>query len=347
MGDESDPDKSLRGLERERATESGDAVEGASIWRRLSDAFCRCGLHELGTVRSPRLSFEVRPSGSPDVCLAQAVGAIDADSCETIHDFFEGVLGRGGRWVVMDLARLKYINCTGLGSTVRYADTLRQQGGALIFINIPSKVQIVFEMLGLMAFFEQADSLEDALERINAALVEVDRPRLPDRHPPFLDPNEAIQEWEYFVLEGPGGEQRRSVLLRAGLWEHAPCAERPWRLTVSLPVMSPTPPALLPTPQEESAIEEFESELLTRLRRTNGARVVCRETEPESITWTFYAVENRGAWRSVVQSLPDDSPRLDRLHFESEQDPQWTGFYDLLHAGLPLERLLSEPGAAD
>ncbi|RME03927.1 MAG: STAS domain-containing protein [Planctomycetota bacterium] len=95
--------------------------------------------------------------------LAQLSGAIDGNTIQSFQKALDDIQQKGVSKLILDFSQVKYVNSTGLGSLVKYADTFKQAGGGIALMKVPAKVKIVIEMLGLNAFFEMCANLEDAI----------------------------------------------------------------------------------------------------------------------------------------------------------------------------------------
>jgi anti-sigma B factor antagonist len=101
--------------------------------------------------------------------LAEMTGAIDGNTVPSFQSTLEEIKTRGIRRLVLDMSKIKYVNSTGLGSLVKYADSFKSSGGGMALIKVPAKVKIVIEMLGLNAFFDICTDLNAALEALKNA----------------------------------------------------------------------------------------------------------------------------------------------------------------------------------
>jgi anti-anti-sigma factor len=101
--------------------------------------------------------------------LAEMTGAIDGNTVPNFQQTLEEIKTKGIRRLVLDMSKIKYVNSTGLGSLVKYADTFKQSGGGMALIKVPAKVKIVIEMLGLNAFFDICPDLDAALAALAQA----------------------------------------------------------------------------------------------------------------------------------------------------------------------------------
>lgn len=101
--------------------------------------------------------------------LAEMTGAIDGNTVPSFQATLEEIKTKGIRRLVLDMSKIKYVNSTGLGSLVKYADTFKSTGGGMALIKVPAKVKIVIEMLGLNAFFDICADLDAALKALESA----------------------------------------------------------------------------------------------------------------------------------------------------------------------------------
>lgn len=101
------------------------------------------------------LEWQLKPiEGDDSAMLAELSGAIDGNTVPSFQQMLEEIKSRGVRKLILDMSKIKYVNSTGLGSLVKYADTFKGSGGGMALIKVPAKVKIVIEMLGLNAFFD-------------------------------------------------------------------------------------------------------------------------------------------------------------------------------------------------
>lgn len=115
----------------------------------------------------PGLEIVLKPIESEaDAALAEMSGAIDGNTVASFQQTLEEIKTKGIRRLVLDMSKIKYVNSTGLGSLVKYADAFKSSGGGMALIKVPAKVKIVIEMLGLNAFFDICQDLQQALQAL-------------------------------------------------------------------------------------------------------------------------------------------------------------------------------------
>ena len=130
----------------------------------------REGVRVGGEVVMPGLESKLLPvDGDDSARVAELSGAIDGNTVPDFQQMLERVKTEGVRRLILDMSKIKYVNSTGLGSLVKYADSFKNSGGGMALIKVPAKVKIVIEMLGLNAFFDICPDLDAALAALAAA----------------------------------------------------------------------------------------------------------------------------------------------------------------------------------
>jgi len=115
-------------------------------------------------------------------------GAIDASTVITFQTELDKLKKDGVRRFLLDMAGIRYVNSTGLGSLVKLADGLENEGGMIALMKIHPKVKVVFDMLGLNAFFKIFKTDEEALDFLKESSSETALEPEPDLEaPPEVD----------------------------------------------------------------------------------------------------------------------------------------------------------------
>jgi anti-anti-sigma factor len=171
---------------------------------------------------------------APGIEFAELSGAIDASTVHIFQNQLEDARKRGVTRLVMDIAKIKYVNSTGLGSLVKYADTFKAGGGGIVLLRVPAKVKIVIEMLGLHEFFEMCKTEQEALQAMNVAAASAP-PKAAPAPPP--KPTPVPRPSSGRIAAAPG---RRSA---------------PPRPSGPRPRVKPVPKEVEPEPMEVEEIE--------------------------------------------------------------------------------------------
>lgn len=115
---------------------------------------------------------ETLPGGST-VNIGYVSGAIDSTTNEIFEGEMKKILDEGAGNLVLVLKDVKYINSTGMGALIKFADSFRAIGGDIQLVAVPRKVEALFEMLGLLSLFKTFPTEEDALADLSDSEAEV------------------------------------------------------------------------------------------------------------------------------------------------------------------------------
>jgi anti-anti-sigma factor len=91
-------------------------------------------------------------------------GSIDAKTVMSFQNQLNAVKNRGVSRFILDMEQVKYVNSTGLGYLINLADSVQPHGGGITLVKVQPKVKVVFDMLGLNAFFRIFNSRKEAIE---------------------------------------------------------------------------------------------------------------------------------------------------------------------------------------
>ncbi len=86
-----------------------------------------------------------------------------------LHDTLSNLKEKGKLNVVIDLARVKFMNSSGLGMLISAMTTMRNAGGDVRLANPASKIRSLLVVTKLVTVFEHFDSVEEATESFKAS----------------------------------------------------------------------------------------------------------------------------------------------------------------------------------
>lgn len=69
-----------------------------------------------------------------------------------------------GKYIILDLRNLTFIDSSGLGSVLSCLKALNQKGGDLKICNVTKSVRIIFEMVRMHQIIDTYDSREEAVQ---------------------------------------------------------------------------------------------------------------------------------------------------------------------------------------
>ncbi len=103
-----------------------------------------------------------------DVMVLEPKGKIMGGPDATLlHDQLHEFIDQNKKKVVIDLAKVDWMNSTGLGILISGLTTLRNNGGELKLANVTEKIQSLLTITKLITVFECFDSVEDAVASFN------------------------------------------------------------------------------------------------------------------------------------------------------------------------------------
>jgi len=80
-----------------------------------------------------------------------------------LHDKLHEIIEKGMKNVVIDLARVDWMNSTGLGILISSYTTLRNNQGELKLANVTDKIQSLLTITKLVSVFDAYDSVDEAV----------------------------------------------------------------------------------------------------------------------------------------------------------------------------------------
>ncbi len=114
---------------------------------------------ETETEKGAGLRLKIAPvEGIAKALRLSLSGGSDRSSNKQLQETVDGLVETGTTKLLLDCERLEYLNSTALGYLINLVDRLERLQGALAFLRVPSKVRMVFELLGLRDFFPGFDS---------------------------------------------------------------------------------------------------------------------------------------------------------------------------------------------
>jgi anti-sigma B factor antagonist len=80
-----------------------------------------------------------------------------------LHDKLHELIEKGQKKVIIDLAKVEWMNSTGLGILISSLTTLRNSQGELKLANVTQKIQSLLTITKLVTVFEAFDSVDEAI----------------------------------------------------------------------------------------------------------------------------------------------------------------------------------------
>lgn len=111
-------------------------------------------------------------------------GSIDTKTVISFQEKLKKVHKEGNHNFVLELSELHYINSTGVSTLVNVSDSLEKVSGKILIVNPHPKAKMVFDVLGLNAFFQTFSTIPEAFKAISKPAKKLDvlkasSPKLP------------------------------------------------------------------------------------------------------------------------------------------------------------------------
>lgn len=99
-------------------------------------------------------------------CVVEVEGQVDLYSAPELKAHTSRVIDQGASCVIVDLARVTFMDSTGLGVLVGLLKRLRAARAELLLVVTDYDVERLFQLTGLDGSFEIYRSRDDALEQL-------------------------------------------------------------------------------------------------------------------------------------------------------------------------------------
>jgi anti-sigma B factor antagonist len=106
--------------------------------------------------------MSVREDG--EITIIELSGEVDAQRSPEIKSKIRSLIGEGKAKLVVDLAKVKYMDSSGLGVLVSGLKAARKENGDLKLSTLQAEVQNIFELTQLNKVFEIFENQADAIK---------------------------------------------------------------------------------------------------------------------------------------------------------------------------------------
>ena len=103
------------------------------------------------------------------VTILNIIGRLTIDeAAQHLKNEIEEVISRGGLHVIVNLAKVPYIDSGGLGQLVASYGSVKRAGGAMKLLNVNSRNHDLLSITRLVTVFESFDSEAEAIRSFDA-----------------------------------------------------------------------------------------------------------------------------------------------------------------------------------
>jgi len=107
------------------------------------------------------INIMITPCSAERTVVLRPVGVIDSATSNTLEAQIAELLKRDTIRIVVDMADVEFISSSGIGVFLGSVSDLRSRGGDLLFMNVPSHVNDVFDIVNLKAYFRVISGLHE------------------------------------------------------------------------------------------------------------------------------------------------------------------------------------------
>ena len=107
------------------------------------------------------MAVKTEQKGNLTVCHVE--GEIDINTAPDIKKMFDKLITKKEPKIVINLAKVTYVDSSGLATLVEILKNMRSYGGKMKLSNMSPKIKSLFEITKLEKLFDIASSVEEAI----------------------------------------------------------------------------------------------------------------------------------------------------------------------------------------
>jgi anti-sigma B factor antagonist len=109
--------------------------------------------------------LDVNERQAGDVTILDMNGAVRiGEGSIALRDSIRGLADQGKKKVLLNLAKVNYIDSSGIGELIANYTTISRQGGQLKLLNLTEKIQNLLVITKLLTVFDAYDNEAEALK---------------------------------------------------------------------------------------------------------------------------------------------------------------------------------------
>ncbi|MFC1852465.1 STAS domain-containing protein [candidate division CSSED10-310 bacterium] len=110
------------------------------------------------------VSLDIVADDVNDVSIVRLNGFLNADTSPIFEETLQHIMEQNKYKIIVDFKKLEYISSAGVGCFIGNIKRVRKNGGDIVFLLMPPKIQRVFQLLDFQDFFQ---SFNDELEAVD------------------------------------------------------------------------------------------------------------------------------------------------------------------------------------
>lgn len=113
------------------------------------------------------LTYTSELKNNTNILIINVEGSIlQKTDSEELTEFIESNIAKEINNIILNLAKLDYMNSTGINVLISYLTKLRNSGGELIITNVSKKVEQLLLITKLLSVFTVEESIDKGLEKL-------------------------------------------------------------------------------------------------------------------------------------------------------------------------------------
>ena len=112
--------------------------------------------------------MELKMRKNKDVFIIDVSGEMDLYNSYKVKELVMKMMERQVKSVVINMEAVDYIDSSGIGALIHIYSTMKKASCQLYMTNIHGSVKKVIELTKLMGYFPITNSLEEALQKLEA-----------------------------------------------------------------------------------------------------------------------------------------------------------------------------------
>lgn len=125
----------------------------------------------------------MHPTPEYQLVVLQPQGYLDLQNGKAFREQLDNLLPQPHHLWVIDLAKVDFMDSSGLAALVKGFSTARSGGCRLVICNVQAPVRIIFELTQLYRVFEIFDSYEAMLDKLNSQVFISNKENLYEKTP--------------------------------------------------------------------------------------------------------------------------------------------------------------------
>ncbi|GAB6139160.1 STAS domain-containing protein [Halanaerobaculum tunisiense] len=110
--------------------------------------------------------MEITVKELEDSLVVELAGEFDLHTADDFSEEIETRIKQGYNKIILDLAKVEFIDSSGIGAIISKYKDLTNQGGVLTAVNLTPQVERIFEVSGIFRIVDVYSTRQEAVQNI-------------------------------------------------------------------------------------------------------------------------------------------------------------------------------------